>query len=136
MDRLRLMNHGRLKHSRSRFCFTKRVNSHGLYGLMYLLSTSRCTPALRKPERTAYNRQWLSALEELLDELSLTGTDERGAYKEDWRRSYLETERGDAVEFQKNLPDTLIMITAGHNRGRYSSAHLRQKALRAEDFSF
>lgn len=38
-------------------------------------------------ERTAYYRQWLSALEELLDELSLTGVDERGAYKEDWRRS-------------------------------------------------
>lgn len=57
-------------------------------------------------ERTAYYRQWLSALEELLDELSLTGVDERWAYKEDWRRSYFATEHGDAVEFQKNLPDT------------------------------
>ncbi|MFD1383546.1 nitrile hydratase accessory protein [Rhodanobacter aciditrophus] len=53
----------------------------------------------------AYYRQWLSALESLLDSKGITSEQTRALYKEDWRRSYIVTEHGQPIKFQKGLPD-------------------------------
>jgi nitrile hydratase accessory protein len=63
----------------------------------------------RKPQseaedaNTAYYRQWLAALEDMLHEKSLLVTAQIAQAQDDWRLSYLHTEHGQPVIFQRGL---------------------------------
>lgn len=52
----------------------------------------------------AYYRQWLAALERLLWTRGLATGAEIDDTQEHWRRSYLNTEHGQPVEFRRDLP--------------------------------
>ena len=45
-----------------------------------------------------YYRQWLAALEKLVADKGLTSVSEMAGRKEDWRRAYLNTPHGEAIE--------------------------------------
>ena len=49
----------------------------------------------------AYFRQWLSALERLLDSLGVASREDIAQTKEHWRRSYINTPHGRPVEFSR-----------------------------------
>lgn len=53
----------------------------------------------------AYYRQWLSALEDILAQKQIIGQEQIAQTKEDWRRSYLNTEHGKPVDFRRGLPE-------------------------------
>lgn len=92
------------------FSVTVLLNKAGLFDWKVWVKTfaKHISTYPRQPDETdqqAYYRQWLSALEELLDNIGLTDQQLRDLYKENWRRSYVATEHGQPIVYRKDLPN-------------------------------
>jgi len=74
----------------------------------------------------AYYRQWLGALEVILATKHLISEPQLAAVQEDWRRSFLHTEHGQPVVFQRGLP--LPDTHDQHNHAHDHSGGSRDRA--------
>ena len=72
---------------------------------------------------TAYYRQWLAALEQLLASLGIADSRQIDAAQEDWRRSYLHTEHGKPVQFRRGLAPVDADIDHHHHHHDHGAIH-------------
>ncbi len=91
------------------FSITVLLNQAGLFDWKDWVKTfakhiSNSPRVQGETDQQAYYRQWLAALEDLLDSIGLTDEQKRVLCKENWRRSYVATDHGQAIEYKDNLP--------------------------------
>ena len=78
---------------------------------------------------TAYYRQWLAALEQLLASLGIADSRQIDAAQEDWRRSYLHTEHGKPVQFRRGLAPVDADIDHHHHHHDHGAIHPNPVAI-------
>lgn len=92
------------------FATTLSLSRNGLFSWSEWVEffSARIADAPQLPDEdagAAYYRQWLAALEAILDRKKIIEPERISEAKEDWRRSYLHTEHGKPVVFRRGLPE-------------------------------